>query len=123
MNRELNSSNFLALPADNCYYLYRRNYSYPSRSEKVTSSETSEIGVDLSNYQLGWSDEEDYIYKPKKGLNSEIIKEMSGMKNEPKWMHDFRLKSHEIFLKRPIPAWGGDLGGIDFDEIYYYSLL
>ncbi len=81
---------------------------------------SSEIGVDLSSYQLGWSDEEDYIYKPKKGLNSEIIKEMSGMKNEPKWMHDFRLKSHERFLKRPMPAWGGDLGGIDFDDIYYY---
>ncbi len=81
---------------------------------------SSEIGVDLSNYQLGWSDEEDYVYKPKKGLTSEIIKEISGMKNEPKWMHDFRLKSHERFLKRPLPAWGGDLGGIDFDDIYYY---
>ena len=59
---------------------------------------SSEIGVDLSNYQLGWSDEEDYVYKPKKGLNADIIKEMSGMKNEPQWMHDFRMKSYERFL-------------------------
>ena len=81
---------------------------------------SSEIGVDLSNYQLGWSDEEDYVYKPKKGLNADIIKEMSGMKNEPQWMHDFRMKSYERFLKRPMPAWGGDLDGIDFDDIYYY---
>ena len=52
------------------------------------------VAIDIGKYQLGWSDEEDYIFKPKKGLNSEIIKEMSGMKNEPKWMNDFRLKSH-----------------------------
>ncbi len=80
----------------------------------------TEIGVDLSRYKLGWSDEEDYAYKPKKGLDDDMIRSMSSMKDEPEWMLDFRLKSHQRFTRRPIPTWGGDLDGIDFDDIYYY---
>ena len=81
---------------------------------------TADIGVDLSRYQLGWSDEEDYVFKPKKGLNDDIISEMSWLKGEPQWMLDFRLKSHRRFERRPRPTWGGDTTGIDFDDIYYY---
>ena len=81
---------------------------------------TADIGVDLGRYKLGWSDEEDYVFKPKKGLNTDIITEMSGVKGEPQWMLDFRLKSYQRFQRRPRPAWGGDTSGIDFDDIYYY---
>ncbi len=81
---------------------------------------TADIGVDLSRYQLGWSDEEDYVFKPKKGLDRDIITEMSWLKGEPQWMLDFRLKSHRRFERRPRPTWGGDTTGIDFDDIYYY---
>ncbi len=81
---------------------------------------TAEIGVDLSKYKLGWSDEEDYVFKPEKGLNTAIIEEMSWMKGEPDWMRKFRMKSYDRFLKRPMPTWGGDTGSIDFDNIYYY---
>ncbi len=81
---------------------------------------TADIGVDLSRYQLGWSDEEDYVFKPKKGLNDDIITEMSWLKSEPAWMLNFRLKSHKRFARRPRPTWGGDTSGIDFDDIYYY---
>ncbi len=81
---------------------------------------TTDIGVDLSRYQLGWSDEEDYVFKPKKGLDSGIITEMSWLKGEPQWMLNFRLKSHKRFERRPRPTWGGDTSGIDFDDIYYY---
>ena len=81
---------------------------------------TTEIGVDLSRYKLGWSDEEDYAYKPKKGLDDDMIRSISSMKDEPEWMLDFRLKSHQRFTHRPMPTWGGDLDGIDFDNIYYY---
>src|SRR5256714_9650841 len=42
------------------------------------------------------------------------------MKGEPSWMRQFRLKSLEHFMKRPMPTWGADLSGIDFDNIYYY---
>ena len=71
-----------------------------------TMTTTADIGVDLSRYQLGWSDEEDYVFKPKKGLNTDIITEMSWLKGEPQWMLDFRLKSHQRFERRPRPTWG-----------------
>ena len=81
---------------------------------------SADIGVDLGKYKLGWSDEEDYVYKPTKGLDEKLIQEISWMKSEPDWMRDFRLKSHQRFLDRPMPWWGGDMTGIDFDDIYYY---
>jgi Fe-S cluster assembly protein SufB len=79
--------------------------------------------IDLGKYQLGWSDTEaDYVFKPKKGLNEAIIREMSAMKGEPAWMLAFRLKSYQRFLRKPVPTWGGggSLNDIDFDDIYYY---
>ncbi len=78
------------------------------------------LALDLGRYKLGWSDEEDYVFKPKKGLNTDIVQEMSWMKSEPDWMRNFRLKSLSRFEKRPMPTWGGDMSGIDFDNIYYY---
>ena len=52
------------------------------------------VDIDLSAYQLGWHDSEDeYVFKPRKGLNEAIIREMSSMKKEPEWMLEFRLKS------------------------------
>ena len=80
----------------------------------------SSIGVDLGKYQLGWADEEDYVFKPKKGINEEILRELSWQKGEPQWMLDFRLKSFRRFGRRAMPHWGGDMSGIDFDDIYYY---
>ncbi|MCY3634139.1 MAG: Fe-S cluster assembly protein SufB [bacterium] len=78
------------------------------------------LALDLGRYKLGWSDEEDYVFKPKRGLNTDIVQEMSWMKSEPEWMRNFRLKSLSRFEKRPMPNWGGDMSGIDFNNIYYY---
>ncbi|MEX0767020.1 MAG: Fe-S cluster assembly protein SufB [Microthrixaceae bacterium] len=78
------------------------------------------LDLDLSKYSLGWSDAEDYVFKPKRGLNEDIIREMSWMKGEPDWMLQFRLKAYKYFLKRPMPSWGGDMSEIYFDDIYYY---
>jgi Fe-S cluster assembly protein SufB len=77
--------------------------------------------LDLGRYKLGWSDVEDYyVYKPKKGLSEASIREMSWMKGEPEWMTNRRLKAFRHFERRPMPSWGGDMSGIDFDDIYYY---
>ncbi|HET9733547.1 MAG TPA: Fe-S cluster assembly protein SufB [Acidimicrobiales bacterium] len=76
--------------------------------------------LDLGRYKLGWSDAEDYVFKPKRGLNEDIVKEMSWMKGEPEWMRNFRLKSLKHFERRPMPNWGGDMSEIFFDDIYYY---
>ena len=80
------------------------------------------IDIDLGGYQLGWADEEDYVFKPEKGLTEDIIRQMSAMKNEPEWMLEFRLKAYRRFLRKPMPTWGGGdmLQSIDFDDIYYY---
>ena len=80
----------------------------------------TKIGVELGNYALGWSDEEDYVFKPRRGLDADIVSEISHMKGEPDWMRTFRMKSLSRFENRPLPTWGGELGNIDFDNIYYY---
>jgi Fe-S cluster assembly protein SufB len=81
---------------------------------------TTDTNLDLNKYQLGWSDDEDYVFKPKKGLNEDLVKEISWMKGEPNWMRDSRLKSLRLFQDRPMPNWGGDMSEIYFDDIYYY---
>jgi Fe-S cluster assembly protein SufB len=77
--------------------------------------------VDIGEYQYGFRDEEDYVFKSKKGLSREIVEEISRMKGEPEWMLEFRLKSYEHFMKRPMPNWGSPaIHELDFDDIYYY---
>ncbi|MFV1970513.1 MAG: Fe-S cluster assembly protein SufB [Acidimicrobiia bacterium] len=80
------------------------------------------VDIDIGSYQLGWSDEEDHVFKPEKGLNEELIRTISDMKGEPEWMLDFRLKAYKRFLAKPTPTWGGGgrLETIDYDDIYYY---
>ena len=80
----------------------------------------TEVDLGLGRYKLGWSDEENYVFKPKKGLSTDIVNEMSWMKGEPMWMRDFRQKSLTRFEKRPMPNWGGDTSGIEIDNIFYY---
>src|SRR5256886_16415131 len=76
----------------------------------------------VSDYKekYGFFVPEDYIFKTKRCLNPEIVKEISWMKGEPEWMTKFRLRSLEIFRKKPMPNWGADLSVIDFENIYYY---
>jgi Fe-S cluster assembly protein SufB len=59
------------------------------------------------------------IFKARKGIDAEIVNQISDMKNEPDWMREFRLKSLDIFFEKPMPKWGGDVS-LDFQDIYYY---
>lgn len=63
--------------------------------------------------------ESKYVFKARKGIDADIVSQISEMKNEPAWMRDFRLKSLEIFNSKPMPRWGGDIA-IDFQDIFYY---
>jgi Fe-S cluster assembly protein SufB len=74
----------------------------------------------LSEYKYGFKDDVQYAFRSRKGLNADVITELSHMKGEPQWMLDFRLKALEIFNKKPMPTWGGDIQ-LDFDEITYYT--
>lgn len=76
--------------------------------------------IGLGNYRFGFSLPENNVYKPQKGLSSEVIKKISQLKGEPEWMLDFRLKSYKVFLSKGLPTWGPDLSRIHFDGIYYY---
>lgn len=76
---------------------------------------------DVGDYQYGFHDPTDfYTFKSRKGLDHEIVEQISRMKDEPEWMREFRHKSLDIFFSRPMPNWGGDLDQIDFQNIYYY---
>src|SRR5579872_4028480 len=84
--------------------------------------------LDLGRYQLGWSDEENYVFKPKRGLSEDVVREMSAIKKEPDWMREFRLKALTRFERKPLfPLFRGmgerierDLADLDFDNIFYY---
>jgi Fe-S cluster assembly protein SufB len=70
--------------------------------------------------KYGFHDTEQHVFKSRKGLNKDIVAEISKHKGEPQWMLDYRLKAYEIFEKKPIPTWGGDVSQIDFQDIFYY---
>jgi Fe-S cluster assembly protein SufB len=77
--------------------------------------------VDIGDYQYGFHDPTDgYAFKSRKGLDADIVRQISEMKGEPEWMTEFRLQSYEIFKSRPMPEWGGDMTELDFDDIFYY---
>jgi Fe-S cluster assembly protein SufB len=84
----------------------------------------SENGLETlrSDYaeRYGFHDPEEYVFKSRPGLDREIVQEISRMKGEPEWMLEFRLRALEIFERKPMPTWGGDLSGIDLDKLFYY---
>ncbi len=80
----------------------------------------SSVDVDLGGYKYGFHDAEAPVIKVERGLNEGIIRQISAHKGEPQWMLDYRLEAYEIFKSKPMPQWGADLSGIDFDDIFYY---
>lgn len=64
--------------------------------------------------------EERHVFRSDKGLTEEIIRSISAEKNEPAWMLDFRLKSLEIYISKPVPTWGADLSELDVENIVHY---
>ena len=77
--------------------------------------------LDLSKYSLGWSDEVEYAFEPAKGLNKQVVEQISWWKGEPKWMTEMRLRSLGIFDRKPMAPWfATNMPDIDFQDIYYY---
>ena len=74
----------------------------------------------LGNYEYGWADPDSAGATAKRGLNEDVVRDISAKKNEPQWMLDLRLKGLKLFEKQPMPSWGADLSGIDFDNIKYF---
>jgi Fe-S cluster assembly protein SufB len=73
-----------------------------------------------ADYTYGFSDPETHSFRSRRGLDEEIIHQISDFKEEPQWMREFRLKAYRHYMQRPMPCWGPDLGGLDLDNIFYY---
>ncbi|MDN5755223.1 MAG: Fe-S cluster assembly protein SufB [Micrococcaceae bacterium] len=74
----------------------------------------------IGNYEYGWSDKNDAGANARRGLNEEVVRDISQKKSEPEWMLNMRLKGLKYFGRKPMPTWGADLSGIDFDNIKYF---
>jgi Fe-S cluster assembly protein SufB len=80
-------------------------------------TQDSEVVGDINKYDF--RTETTAVFKARKGIDKEIINQISDMKSEPDWMREFRLQSLDIFESKPMPKWGGDIS-LDFQDIFYY---
>jgi Fe-S cluster assembly protein SufB len=83
-------------------------------------SDVDQLATDLERYEYGWHDSDVAGAVAKRGLNEDVVREISALKNEPEWMLEMRLKGLRLFQKKPMPTWGADLSDIDFDAIKYF---
>src|SRR5882724_11431608 len=74
----------------------------------------------LDRYKFGWADSDAAGESARRGLSEEVVRDISAKKNEPEWMLDLRLKGLKLFRRKPMPDWGSDLSGIDFENIKYF---
>ena len=84
---------------------------------EITPDKKAEVVGEINKYDF--RTENVAVFKVEKGINADIVRQISEMKDEPQWMLDFRLEALEIFESKPMPEWGGDID-IDFQDIYYY---
>ncbi len=75
----------------------------------------------IGEYKYGFRSDPTYVFQTRKGLDREIVEQISHIKGEPQWMLDFRLRALEHFMQRPMPTWGGDLSELNFDDLYFYT--
>ena len=71
--------------------------------------------------QGDFQDDYNAVFETPKGLNEQIVREISAIKKEPEWMLEYRLKSLKCFLEKPMPEWGLNLKDMDFNDYTYYS--
>ncbi|MEU4622912.1 Fe-S cluster assembly protein SufB [Actinoplanes sp. NPDC023801] len=74
----------------------------------------------LGRYEYGWADTDTAGATAQRGLSEAVVRNISALKNEPEWMLNLRLKGLRLFDRKPMPHWGADLTGIDFQNIKYF---
>ncbi|MBU3752249.1 MAG: Fe-S cluster assembly protein SufB, partial [Mycobacterium sp.] len=87
------------------------------QSQPLTQEETI---ASLGRYGYGWADADVAGAGAQRGLSEAVVRDISAKKSEPDWMLDIRLKALRTFDKKPMPKWGSNLEGIDFDNIKYF---
>lgn len=83
----------------------------------IDRPELNELG---QHYEFGWADSDTAGASARRGLNEDVVRDISNVKNEPEWMRERRLKGLQMFERKPMPRWGADLSEIDFDNIKYF---
>lgn len=91
-----------------------------SRFAKIGDQDTKSVDSVGSKYDLGHYDELKYSFKSGKGLTADLVRDISSRKGEPTWMLEKRLAALVTYESMPMPKWGADLSGIQFDQIHYY---
>ena len=86
----------------------------------ATELDRQQLSGVKDEYEYGFHDKRVSLFQTERGLTHSVIDMISDQKNEPQWMRDFRHQALDIFFSKPMPTWGADLSGIDFDEIIYY---
>ena len=84
------------------------------------SMSDDQIIESIGPYNYGWHDSDEAGASARRGLSEEVVRDISAKKDEPEWMLEKRLKALSIFERKPMPTWGADLSGIDFDQIKYF---
>ena len=88
--------------------------------ENATIEELNPGLKGLGRYEYGWADSDAAGASARRGLDDDVVRDISARKSEPQWMTDLRLKALRLFEKKPMPHWGSDLTGIDFQNIKYF---
>lgn len=89
-------------------------------TEPVEALTQEEAIASLGRYGYGWADSDVAGASAQRGLSEAVVRDISAKKNEPDWMLQTRLKALRIFDRKPMPSWGSNLEGIDFDNIKYF---
>src|SRR5690606_32181629 len=98
----------------------RNEMSAPTEPMTTAPSTDEEIIASIGAYGYGWRDSDEAGAAARRGLDEDVVRNISALKDEPEWMLQTRLKSLRLFEKKPMPNWGADLSGIDFDNIKYF---
>ncbi|MBI2465421.1 Fe-S cluster assembly protein SufB [Candidatus Shapirobacteria bacterium] len=91
-----------------------------TRFAPIKDTKPEDTNYSPGEYKYGFSMPENYVFKAERGLNEKVVRMISAMKKEPLWMAEYRLHAYKLFLDKPMPDFGADLSGIDFDNIFYY---
>ncbi|HHT99104.1 MAG TPA: Fe-S cluster assembly protein SufB [Acholeplasma sp.] len=78
------------------------------------------IDAIVGEYQFGFNVDVKPVMDTGKGINEDIVRQISKAKNEPEWMLAYRLESYRKFIEIPNPNFGPDLSFINFDEFTYF---
>ncbi len=92
----------------------------PTPATKAAPLSQEETIASIGHYSYGWHDPDVAGASARRGLNEDVVRDISALKGEPEWMLRRRLRGLKLFEKKPLPQWGADLTGIDFDTIKYF---